>query len=293
MSGDRRLDRADSLAHGGPRGRCLKIAEVSPSARLTGLSYDLFGKIVDRIYSLKHGGAEGKLTSYATVTLNWHSYGESNGDLNLMYFRTYLGGEVAAELEFDVKAVEVGVELAAGKQELIYESIGSQTVSYVNRQFLYQTEDRPWEAFVANNRAEIAQLVQNIATPGTLYYDAGVAAAYGQGGFEAGLAALEQAWTEQNQDVIAARDEASKLAAISNKWALPWRTEGLANKASQVLEGIEGDELRDYTLGLVDDLGGDPARLEALADPSSTSGRRLSALLSRLPSSNLYTPPAP
>ena len=132
-----------------------------------------------------------------------------------MYFRTLV--DVDREMGVDAKTRAGGVEagLSMSKSEVVYESIGSETISYIQRQFLYQTEERPWEAFKEANRPELEKLVGNCATEGFRYYYPEVAHAYHAGDkpqdFEAGLAALEQVWTLQDQMVKQIGPDAAKI----------------------------------------------------------------------------------
>jgi len=164
------------------------------------LTYKLFTHIVEKIYE----GTGSKLGVGGEVTLhfNWNEYGESTGDLNVMYFRTLVELALKAGGEANAVAAGVSAELSASKSEVVYESIGTETISYVQRQFIYSNDARPWSAFKAKNESQLRKLVKNCATKGFLYYYPAVEAAYGEeGDYEAGIAALEAVWREQNEQV--------------------------------------------------------------------------------------------
>ena len=64
-----------------------------------------------------------------------------------MYQRLLIGGEQHLGGEFNIKAVKVGIDVHAGKTENVYERLGTDTISYFQRQYVYATRDRPWAEF--------------------------------------------------------------------------------------------------------------------------------------------------
>jgi len=241
------------------------IEKLTPGSTLKGLNYKMFEKVANDAYHAA-GKSQAKfgIERKVIVTLNWHQYGENDGTNNLMYFRAYVGGETSVGGNFDAKAVEVTLEAKAGKTEMVWEQLGTNTISYVNRQFLYQNEDRPWAQFESRNRGSLKKLVANLSQPGHTYYSEAVAQAYNSGGYEAGLKALTDQWAAEEQNMKKARAAASELALLSNKWQTWWGKDDIAKEAAGVIFDLPF-EVRPYAWDLVDDFGGDPSRLESLA----------------------------
>ena len=175
------------------------------------LNQKLFDQVVEELYHVKKAGRAG-VNILCDVIFNWNTYGESTGEKRLMYFRVKVQPrvEIEAELGTPVGGVEGGV--SRSKSEVVYEHIGSETVSYIQRQFLFETEDRPWKDFVATNQEQIDALVANCATPGFLYHVAAVEAAYGEArDTEAGRKALERHWRQEDQLLGQVAVDAGKL----------------------------------------------------------------------------------
>ena len=242
------------------------IEKVTPGSTLKGLNYRMFEKITNDAYHAagQHRTAKVGIERKVILTLNWHQYGESDGTNNLMYFRAFVGGEATIGGEINAKAVEIQLEATAGKTELVWEQLGTNTISYVNRQFLYQNADRPWSQFEYRNRGSLKSLLENITQPGHWYYNEDVAKAYESGGYEAGLKALTDNWAQEEANMRKARDAAADLAILSNKWQTWWGKDDIAKEAAEIIFDLPF-ETREYAWDLVDDFGGDPTRLEHLA----------------------------
>ena len=254
------------------------IERVLPGRALPNANYSLFSAATNHIYEEARRTNRVGASSFITVSVVNHYFGENDGSENRMYTRVLIGGEQTAELDLNARVAQVETRVRVGVNEVVYESVGSDTVSYINRQFVYQTDDRPWTQFVARNREAVDGLLQNMSTPGTLYYDEGVAAAYSDGGFDAGLAAVEALWTGMEDDLSGARQAAIELARISNSWFMAMRYDSLAAQAAQILETTDDPRVRAYMLDLVDDFGGTPEDLEYLTTDDDAASQRLRGL---------------
>ncbi len=175
------------------------------------LNAKLFTKVVEELYHVHKAGKIG-VNVLCDLIFNWNTYGEVTNENKLMYFRVKVQprAEVEVGLDSPVGGVEGGV--TASKSEVVYERIGSETVSYIQRQFIYATDDRPWPDFVSKNQEQIDALVANCADPEFLYYEASVAKAYGtEKNATAGLRALERHWRKQDKQTKKVGKDAAKI----------------------------------------------------------------------------------
>ena len=254
------------------------VERVLPGRMLPSANYSLFSAATNHIYAEATRTNRVGAGSFITLRVVNHSFGENDGSENLMYTRVLLGGEQTAELDINAGVAQVEARARVGLNEVIFENVYSDTVSYINRQFVYQTDDRPWTQFVSRNREAVEGLIRNMSTPGTLYYDEGVAAAYSEGGFDDGLEAVESLWSGMEEDLSAARQAAIELARISNSWWMALRYDSLAAQAAAVLETTQDPRVRAYMLDLVDDFGGIPEDLEYLTTDDGDASQRLRGL---------------
>ena len=265
------------------------IEKVAPGGTLKGINYDAFSSVVNQAYENASQTSKFGSTTYLTLTLDILNIKDSDGTYVPVYQRVLVGGEEHVTAQFNVKAVQVGVDVSAGKTERVYEHLGTDTVSYFQRQFVYQTSDNPWSTFKADNESALRQLVENASNPSHKLYDAQVAAATQRGGYEAGLGALEQKWTTENNQIAQVREDAIALADISNKWRWWNGDDNLRNQMSDVLSRYSDQQMRQYMVDLVDDYGGKP---EVISDLTSGRGGAASRLR-RWTGGLQISPPAP
>ncbi len=254
-----------------------KVESVAPGSALKNLNCKVFSAVTDQLYA--EAGKKNRYHRGSNITLKvaWSEYGEADGTKNLMCTRFYVGGEQVAGLDVNVKAVQVDVDFTASKSELVYESIGTKTVSYVQRQFIYSRPDRRWEDFKRANEDQLRELVRNIATDtSSPYYNQQVADAWKQGGYEAGMAALEAYWRERDRELGRVRSVATALASASERTQWPWAKDDLQREIAGLLEGLTDPADRRYAWELIDEYGGSYERIFDLVDDGSTHGRRLS-----------------
>jgi len=154
------------------------------------------------------------------VSFTWQEYGEPNAALGLTYFRVNVTPYVEAGGTAKGQIAEVTASAKLSTTQVLHESVSAETVSYIQRQFVYSSVDRPWEAFKAENEASIRALVANCADPTFQYYvpavDKAFHAAEGEN-FAAGLAALEAHWSGEHEQVKSIQPDASNIAAEVRK----------------------------------------------------------------------------
>ena len=94
------------------------------------LNAKLFTKVVEELYHVHKAGKIG-VNVLCDLIFNWNTYGEVTNENKLMYFRVKVQprAEVEVGLDSPVGGVEGGV--TASKSEVVYERIGSETVSYI------------------------------------------------------------------------------------------------------------------------------------------------------------------
>ncbi len=223
------------------------------------LNAKLFSHVANAINALDrnnaHLGGKAAANLGVNIKFQWNEFGEADGTNNLMYFRVFVEPELSAEFEVEggagVVGVELETELSVRKGELVYEDIGSETVSYIQRQYIFEKPDQPWTEFVARNAPRIRQLVANCATPGFDYYTPEVEKAFrGPDGTQenhtAGLAALEQHWTKQKERLdnikVQASDIAHYLDEANSMWTFRQSTrEKYMGKIIKILKKFKSD----------------------------------------------------
>lgn len=262
-----------------------KIEKVAPGGTLKGLNYGAFTKAVESAYDSASKSNKLNAKTYLTVEIQITNGKESDGTWVPVLQRVYVGGEQHFGAEFDVKAVKVEVDGYTGKTELVYEHLGTQTGSYFQQQYLYQTSDRPWSTFKSDNASALSEYVKNVATPGTAVYDSTVASAYASGGYSAGMKAIEQKWSSDNARIASARQDATALAQVTNQWQWWNGADNMANEMSGILEKYPCQAERQYLYDLVDDYGGNPQVIQDLASRSTSAGQRLRAQTGKLDTS--------
>jgi len=184
------------------------------------LNGKLFDKVVKEMYKADTQGTKAVGGMTFNITFDWNAYGESDGKENLMYFRVLVEPERSMKAGTKTPAGGVEAEASSSKSEVVYERLGVETISYIQRQFVYETRDRPWSKFKAENRAQLNKLVQNCATPGFRYYYPEVEAAFKSGkgqNYRAGMAALENVWTKQKQKLDEIAPDAGKIGELLEK----------------------------------------------------------------------------
>lgn len=253
------------------------IEKVAPAGTLANLNYQAFSAAVETAYDKASSTNQIGATTYLTLTLDISNSQEPDGSWATVYQRVLVGGEQHVAGQFNVKAVEVGVDVSVGKTENVYENLGTDTATYFRSQYLYQTADNPWSSFKSENASALQLFVGNVADPSHHLYDADVAAAVKQGGWEAGLSRLEQEWTAENDKVAGIRQDAVALAEVSNQWRWWNGDANMSREAADVLSRYPDRQMRQYLYDLVDDYGGKPEVITDLATGNSASAGRLRA----------------
>lgn len=243
--------------------------------------FNQIARAVRQMEALKaklHGSAAANFG--VRLRFQWHEYAENSGENNLMYFRVFVEPHMGTKFEVEANAGVGGLELSRdmeiSKSELLYESIGANTVSYIQRQFIYQNDEQPWERFVAANAPQIRQLVENCADPDFNYHVPEVSRAFGgsdgqQRDHDAGLRALERHWTQMHGRLSDIKLEANEigehLEEASSMWTLRQSTR---ERHIDAILGVMGRFESDPNMMafLVDQLGAygvDMLELERLA----------------------------
>ncbi len=184
------------------------------------LNSKLFDKIVKEMYKAEEHGFKATGGTTYNLIFDWNAYGEADGTENLMYFRVKVEPERSVKADGKTAAGGVEAEVSSSKSEVVYERIGAETISYVQRQFVYATKDRPWSKFKADHWDQLKKLVQNCATPGFRYYYPEVEAAFKSGkghNYKAGMAALEKVWTRQKHKLDEIAPDAAKIGELLEK----------------------------------------------------------------------------
>lgn len=258
------------------------IEKVAPAGTLTNANYKVFSTLVDEAY--KNAGKTSKIgaDTYLTLTLDLNYFGESDGSYSMMYQRLLIGGEQHLGGEFNIKAVKVGIDVSAGKTENVYERLGTDTISYFQRQYVYATRDRPWSKFAERNQGALEQLVRNISTKGHRYFDQRVADAYQKGGYDAALDKLQENWRNENSQIAKVREDAIKLAELTTKWQWWYGKEDLRKDMSTIFSRYPNRQQRQYMWDLIDDYGGDPAVIKELSKGNTVGGNWLRIWMKRI-----------
>jgi len=183
------------------------------------LTQKAFDKIVEEMYKEGRRFEAGADVSYNLV-LDWNLYGESDGTENLMYFRVAVEADRGVKGELNAGVGGVEAEMEASKSEVVYEKLGTETISYIQRQFVYETKERPWAEFKRQHWDEIKALVKKCATPGFRYYYPEVDKAFHSGkgnNYEAGVKALEQVWLKEKRQLDRIAPDAAKIGEYLEK----------------------------------------------------------------------------
>lgn len=214
------------------------------------LNGKLFDKVVNEMYKADEQGTKAVGGMTFNLTFDWNAYGESDGKENLMYFRVMVEPERTMKVGTKTPAGGVEAEASTSKSEVVYEKLGVETISYIQRQFVYETRDRPWSKFKADNWDQMKKLVQNCATPGFRYYYPGVEAAFKTGkghNYKAGMAALEAIWKQQKQKLDEIAPDAARIGELLDKGTgfftmlTPHARDDYMDQIMQILRGYTRD----------------------------------------------------
>ena len=216
------------------------------------------------------------------VIFNWNQFGEADGTNELMYFRVKVEPKISAGLHGKVLGSGIEAEASVSTQQVVFESIGTQTVSYIQRQFIYESAERPWSMFKAMHRGKIRQLAVNCATPGFHYYTPSVEAAYHRGDgqdADAAVAALEDHWRRQARLVETIMPDISEVARLldeATSW-LSWSRTTQYQYMDMIL-GIVGKYKHDprmiaYFIEQLPAFGMDIDSLNELAEDTGLDGQ--------------------
>lgn len=166
---------------------------------VTGVSEKLFDTI-------KHA-RKYKIGANVAIDIEWNSVKE-HGSYRNQYIRAGVTPTFKASVEFDAKVVDIKAELEASKREVVYESIGSETSSYVFQRYIFAWEKDQWKEFVAGNKDEIKKLIKNMGRyRGSNAYEASFAkklraSGYPKGTFAEHLKVLEAHFESKRSGVI-------------------------------------------------------------------------------------------
>lgn len=195
--------------------------------------------------------SKSKSTQAANIMLQWNEYGESDGSANLMYMRVFVVPTISKELELEAGVLEAEAEASASKAEVLYEYIGNDTVSYIQRQFVFGQHNGRWSQFKTQNKKQLYGLVENMADPTHLYYAKSVEQAFkGAEGketnYEAGLAAIEQHWRAEEKELKEIKLDINKISAEFGKTTKFFFFASSRREAEQHAVGSIVRELRGY-----------------------------------------------
>ncbi len=258
------------------------IEKVAPVGTLTNANYKVFSTLVDEAYSNASKANKIGAQTYLTLTLDMNYFGEGDGEYSLMYQRLLIGGEQHLGGEFNIKAVKVGIDVHAGKTENVYERLGTDTISYFQRQYVYATRDRPWAEFAERNQGALEQLVQNVSTQGHRYFDKRVAEAFQNGGYDKGLKKLQEVWRNENSQIAKVREDAIKLANLTNKVQWWYGKENLKRDMAYIFGRHPNRQQRQYMWDLIDDYGGDQGVIRELSRQNTSWSHNLRIWMRRI-----------
>lgn len=174
-----------------------------PLAKLHG-TFDL---VVAKLYESIELGSESRAGLDVTLRFEWNNVKEG-GEYRNQYFRI----AVTPRLTYGTQQVgdqrQTGASVSANKSEVVFETVGSETYSYVFQRYAFAWDRAQWTEFVEAQRDEVEALVHNMATQGRPAYDEEFArmlterTAYPEGTFEEWLAVLESFFDTKRDGVI-------------------------------------------------------------------------------------------
>jgi FimV-like protein len=236
----------------------------------------LNGKLFDAIVNQLSETSSQNRAGRVKLVFQWQDYSEDGQDFENLYFRVNVVPTIESNTKFQAGVGDGSVGVSATKTERIYESIGTETFGYAQRSFIYSNEERPWEEFVENNHDEINAMLENAADPTHDLYIPTVHTAMGDGpefNYDAGLLALEQHWTANNDELNSIQPDASNLAHSLEKI-------GDLNFFNKLWKSDDVDEM----IAAIDKYAGDPDKLRLLFEhtPHYAAGKSRDQVLSHL-----------
>ena len=161
--------------------------------------HGVFDRVVGEIYSAARTGRENRMNARVSIGLTWQSVRESTGEYQNQYFRVSVNPSFSRTLEISGGVVSGEAEVGVSGSVVVLEDLGSDTLTYVQQRREFRWSEAQWRELVNTDRAAFEQIIKNLLDPDHhLHSDHGgfarfaTAHGYPEGGFDAGLRALEQ-----------------------------------------------------------------------------------------------------
>lgn len=157
----------------------------------------VFDRVVGEIYDAARTGRERRLDTSVAIGLTWNSVYEPGAQVyQNQYFRVSVDPSFAGSLQFDSGVVSGEASVEASGSVLVLETLGSETLTYIQQRREFAWSDTQWRDFVDQDRDAIQRVIDHLLDPEHHLYAAGfepfaATRGYPAGGFDAGLAALE------------------------------------------------------------------------------------------------------
>jgi hypothetical protein len=116
---------------------------------------------------------EGHASKFAIiVNFDLNSFGNSDGSFDIEYCRSSISFKAEQDFEGDIGELGHGkLMISATKTLRLQEWLGTETPSYMWKQYTFQSDDRPWSAFKEEHRDDLRGLVQNISEEDSPWHD--------------------------------------------------------------------------------------------------------------------------
>ncbi|MCB9759670.1 MAG: hypothetical protein H6739_07490 [Alphaproteobacteria bacterium] len=160
--------------------------------------YGVFDRVVAQIYDAARTGRENRMNARVSIGLTWNSvFEQASGEYHNQYFRVTVNPSFTRTLEVDGAVVSGEASITAAGSVVVLEELGSDTLTYIQQRREFRWNDQQWEEFVQNDPTAIQQVIDNLLNPehhlhAPAFLRFAQAHGYPDGGFDAGLRALEQ-----------------------------------------------------------------------------------------------------
>lgn len=150
------------------------IEKQLPSGLLGGVPlaklHGAFDVVVAKIYESIEMGRKSKGGLDVNVRFEWHNVKEA-GAYHNQYFRVGVTPKLTYGRQGVGEKGTTGASISASKSEVVFESIGSETYSYVFQRYAFAWDRNQWQEFVDAHKDDIEALIRNMATPGRPGYE--------------------------------------------------------------------------------------------------------------------------
>ncbi|MEM9489418.1 MAG: hypothetical protein AAGC55_09750, partial [Myxococcota bacterium] len=170
-----------------------KLESRMPGGVPTRALHGAFDGVVNQIYdACVYGQTRGSGVDIGIV-FEWNNERLSTDEqYHMQYFRVTVTPTLSASIGANTRAGGIEFQVSGSKTENVFEMLGTETWSYVYQQYKFQWTAEQWREFVADNRGQLGELMNNMARPGSPCYDARFAELVRDAnGFEARVQALE------------------------------------------------------------------------------------------------------